>query len=395
MKKILLISRCPPYPLHLGDRLIIWHLARELASRGAVIDLLALYDDADAPQQIDKYAPFFRHIELIAEARRQSLAYLQRLLRPAARFPTSAKDSFCPALWRKIADYLQRYEYDLVHCFGAVSVYEYHRLFAHKPNLITPYESYALYLQSAARQGQLSARLRLPLARRFERFMFSPYDRTVVISEVDRSMLRSLQPALNIEVIPNGIELERFAPSAAARATNTLLFVGNYDYPPNQDAARVLLERVLPTVRAARPEARLQLVGNNPPAWLRAQASAHIEVTGRVPAVQPYLAGATVFICPLRIGAGLKNKVLEALAMGIPVVGSPLSFAGIDARPGEAAIIAPIDDIAAQTLRLLKDAALRQRLARNGRALIERQYSWRGTAARYERLYTEICRAAK
>ena len=392
MKSILLISRCPPYPLHLGDRLIIWHLARELSRRGYIIDLLALYDREDDPQQQSEYQSFFRHIELIAEAPRAGAALLRRLVHPSARFAASAEKSFCPALWRTVDDYLNRYDYDLAHCFGSVSVYEFHPLFAHKPSIITPYESHALYLQTAARQGQLSARLRLPIARRYEGFMFAPYDRTVVISEADRKLLLTLQPSLSIDVIPNGIDLERFQPLHDERDRNTLLFVGNYDYAPNQDAVRVLVEKVLPQVREQVPDARLQLVGVNPPEWMRALADEKIEVTGGVPDVTPYLAGATLFVCPLRIGAGLKNKVLEALAMGIPVVATPLSVDGINVQNGESAIVAPVDELPEKTIQLLNDDKLRERLSANGRELIVAEYSWERTASSYEQLYEEICR---
>ena len=391
MKTVLLISRCPPYPLHLGDRLILWHLARELSGRGYVIDLLALYDRDGDREQVDEYRAYFRHIELFREPRRGTLSYLRRIIDRGGRFAISAEKSFCPPLWRKIAESLGRNDYDLVHCFGSVSVYEFHPLFAELPNVITPYESHALYLASAARQGDLGARLRLPLARRFEGFMFAPYDRTVVISDADRDMLESLSPELAIDVIPNGIELERFRARDTVRDESTLLFVGNYAYEPNQDAVRVLVERVLPAVREAQPKMRLQLVGVNPPDWMRALASETIEVTGAVPDVAPYLARATVFVCPLRIGAGLKNKVLEALAMGIPVVATPLSVAGIDVRAGETAIIAPVEMIAEKTIQVLEDAALREGLSAKGRALIESKYSWAQTASSYEDLYDEIC----
>ena len=393
MKSILLISRCPPYPLHLGDRLIIWHLARELSRRGYSIDLLALYDREDDPPQQSEYQSFFRHIELIPEALRAGTALLRRLINPSARFAASSEMSFCPALWRTIDEYLNRYDYDLVHCFGSVSVYEFHPLVAHMPTVITPYESHALYLQTAARQGQLSARLRLPIVRRYERFMYTPYDRIVVISDADRNLLLSLQRSLSIDVIPNGIELERFQPRQVERDRHTLLFVGNYDYAPNQDAARVLIEKILPQVRERVPDARLQLVGVNPPDWMRALADEQIEVTGGVPDVTPYLAGAAVFVCPLRIGAGLKNKVLEALAMGIPVVATPLSVDGINVQNGESAIVAPVAEIAEKTIQLLNDDSLRERLSAKGRELIEAEYSWERTASSYERLYDEICRA--
>ena len=233
--------------------LIVWHLTRELSRRGYVIDLLALYDRDDDLEHVDRYRACCRHIELFREPARDSLAYLRRLIDRSARFAHSAERSFCPALWRAIAKCLSRHDYDLVHCFGSVSVYEFHPLFAERPNVITPYESHALYLQSAAAQGQWSARLRLPLVRRFERFMFTPFDRTVVISAADRSLLLDLQPALNIEVIPNGIELARFRPQELERDACTLLFVGNYEYAPNQDAARILAQQVLPAVHQALP----------------------------------------------------------------------------------------------------------------------------------------------
>ena len=391
MKSILLISRCPPYPLHLGDRLILWHLAHELSRRGYTIDLLALYDQENDKLQTAEYADFFRKIELVRESRRDALAYLRRILSRSARFAESADHSFCPPLWRLIHTYLKRYNYDLVHCFGAISVYEFYPLFADLPTLITPYESHALYLRSAARQGQLSARALLPFVCRFESFMYSPFNRTVVISDTDKAMLLLLQPALEIEVIPNGIELARFQPRDVEREPCTLLFVGNFDYEPNQDAVRVLVEQILPQVRLQAPAAKLQLVGVNPPNWMRALANDHIEVTGRVPDVTPYLARATVFVCPLRIGAGLKNKVLEALAMGVPVVATPLSVDGINVVNGESAIVAPVKRMAEETAILLRDGALRRRLSRNGRALIEAEYSWERTADSYERLYNEIC----
>lgn len=392
MKKILLISRCPPYPLHLGDRLIIWHLARELSGRGHTIDLLALYDRDDDPQWIGEYREFFRRIELLRENRRSGEAYLRRLLDQSVRFAKTADESFSPELWRAIERNLGSHDYDVAHCFGSVSVYEYHPLIASMPNLITPYESHALFLQSAARQGQLSAAMRLPIVRRFERFMYAPYDRTVVIADKDRDMLLSLQPDLAVDVIPNGIELERFPWRNADRDKQTLLFVGNFDYRPNQDAARLLAGTVMPEIWRHVPRAQLQLVGNNPPEWMLNLADDRIHVSGRVPDVQPYLGRATAFICPLRMGAGLKNKVLEALATGIPLVATPLSVDGITVEQGQSAIIAAAKDIAAATLRLLGDEELRQRLSRRGRELVEAKYTWAKTAASYERLYDELTR---
>ena len=408
--RILLISRCPPWPLHLGDRLIVYHLARELAARGHMLDLLAFTDKFEDIADRAHYADYFRHIELFPEPPRSQISYFWRMMNPRARFPHQARAAWSPEMWQAIERQIAAARYDVAHLFGGVQVYEYAHAVAPLPALITPYESYSLYLRrmlsppppspplrtNEVRQGEgtgvraLRGRVSLLAARAYERFMFTPYRRTVVVSEADRDELRALNPALNIEVIPNGVDLRYFTPdNKEARETYTLLFTGNYEYAPNVDAALRLVHEVLPAVRAHIPAARLRLVGNAPPPELQALASDVITVTGRVPDVRPYLARASVFVSALRFGAGIKNKVLEALAMGCPVVATPLSADGIAARDGHEIIIAGLDALPEAVVRLLNDPPLREALSANGRALIESRYSWGRVAEMYETLYEE------
>jgi glycosyltransferase involved in cell wall biosynthesis len=138
------------------------------------------------------------------------------------------------------------------------------------------------------------------------------------------------------------------------------------------------------------PEIKLLLVGNNPADWMRALDDDRIEVTGRVSDVQPYLARATAFVCPLRIGAGMKNKVLEALAIGIPLVATPLSIDGIAARHGHSVIVAEVSEFADAVLALLDDETLRLQLSQRGRELVESEYTWERAASRYEGLFDAI-----
>lgn len=239
--------------------------------------------------------------------------------------------------------------------------------------------------------GGVRALLNYRAARAYERFMFTPYRRTVVVSEADRDELRGINPSLNIDVIPNGVDLRYFTPdNRETREPYTLLFTGNYEYAPNVDAALRLAREVLPAVQARIPEARLWLVGNAPPPELLALANDSITVTGRVPDVRPYLARASVFVSALCFGAGIKNKVLEALAMGCPVIATPLSIDGIEARDGQEVVIAGLDALPETVIRLLNDALLRQMLSANGRALIESRYSWARVAEMYERLYQAV-----
>ena len=397
--QILMISRCPPYPLHLGDRLIPYHLVRELVADGVQVDLLAYTqseaDRADLPQ----YAHLFRSVTLIPEPARSPASLLLRALIPARRFPRTHAGSWSPAMWDAIAAHLQAHTYDAVHLFGGVHVYEFRALVEALPNLIVPYESFSLLLErtlarAASLRDRVIVRAQLFMARWFERWMFRGYDRVVVVSDKDARTLRVLVPDLPLAVIPNGVDLATMQPAGAKAERPTLIFTGNYEYGPNLDAAEVLIREVFPAVRAELPEAELLIVGNNPPPALQALAGEGVRVTGRVPELAPYLDAAHVYVCPLRIGAGIKNKVLSALAMGTPVVGTPLSFDGIAVQDGEEVLVAETPaEIAAATLRLLRDAELRARLAANGRACIERQYTWRAVADSYAALYRTVIEA--
>ncbi|MBZ0295611.1 MAG: glycosyltransferase family 4 protein [Anaerolineae bacterium] len=396
MKRILLISRCPPYPLYLGDRLIVWHLMRELEARHYQIDLLAFADRPEDWDEIGKYDMYFGQVELFPMPVSRMTTYMQRVLMPKSRFPRHASQARSPEMFSAIQRLVTENNYDLVHFFGGVQVYEYAQAIGRLPALITPYESYSLYLRRLIERetpltpGKLATYAQQFFARRFESWMFAPYQNVVVVSERDREELLSLNPTMRVEVIPNGIDLYNFRLPRVRRRAKALLFVGNYEYAPNVDAALLLAREILPQVRQQMPDVRLWLVGNAPPPALQALAGDHIKVTGRVPDVRPYLARASVFACPLRFGAGIKNKVLEALAMGLPVVATPLSVDGIHVEHERDVLIAEVEDFAAGITRLLRDKDLQAGLAEQGRALIEKEYSWSQVAMRYIGLYDRL-----
>jgi polysaccharide biosynthesis protein PslH len=401
---ILLISRCPPYPLHFGDRLIVYHLARQLARRKHVIDLIAFSDRFEDIADRAHYADLFRHITVVADPPRTTLDYATRLLLPMTRYPRKASSAWSPAMFTAIEQHVSANRYDVAHLFGGVQVYEYAHAVEPLPAIITPYESFSLYLRRAVEdvgrkretnEGKLTAminaRVQLSIARRYEAWMFEPYRRVTVVSKRDRDELRALNPNLDIDVIPNGVDLDYFQAKATPRDVATLLFTGNYEYAPNVDAALRLARDIFPKVRSHFPEAKLWIVGNAPPPEVQALASESIAVTGHVPDMRVYLEQATVFVAPLRLGAGIKNKVLEALALRLPVVATPLSVDGIAVEHGEDVLVAQRDEeIVAAVLRLLEDTDLREQLGANGRRLIEENYSWSQVAEQYEALYEAV-----
>jgi glycosyltransferase involved in cell wall biosynthesis len=395
---ILLISRCPPYPLYLGDRLIVYHLARQLARRGHVIDLIAFSDRFEDIADRVNYADLFRQITVVPDPPRTVLDYGVRLFTPKTRLPQRADQAWSPSMWDAIRQHVEHFQYDLVHFFGGIQVYEYARAVKPLPAMITPYESYSLYLRRmvegehprAFLQG-LRDRLQLRIARSFESWMFNHYRRVIVVSDRDRDELQTLNPGLPVDVIPNGVDLEYFQPEGKPRDPLALLFTGNYEYAPNVDAGLRLATAIFPRLRERIPGAKLWIVGNAPPPELQAVASDAITVTGRVEDMRLYLEQAAVFVCPLRLGAGIKNKVLEALAMRCPVIATTLSLDGIAVNDGQEVLIANTDDeFVDVTMHLLGDTEKRERLGANGRALIEAQYSWSQVAERYESVYREI-----
>ncbi len=393
--RILLVSATPPYPLFHGDRLMVFHLGRSLAARGHTIDLLALTQSPEDRDDEPHYAGLFGHVELIDEAHHGTLNFVARLVRPGGRWPRCAEDSWSPAMWRAIERRLDAGSYDVAQLLGGTRIYEFFHALRGTPAVITPADSFGLrarrlFEAETGTAARLKGRMRWLIARAYERWMYDPFARTIVLSDVDRAALLAGNPGLRVDVIPNGVDLAAFQAHSVERAHNALLFVGNFAYPPNADAALQLAAEIFPRVQARVPEAKLWLVGNGPPAALRALANDAITVTGRVPDVQPYLASATAFVSPLRVGVGIKNKVLEALAMGCPLVATPLSVDGIAVTAGLDAIVAADQDLADATVRVLQDDALRRRLSSNGRSLIEARYSWSHVAESYESLYAQI-----
>ncbi len=393
---ILLISRCPPFPLYRGDSLIIYHLAQELAGRYHLIDLLAYYQQPEDLADVPRYEHLFRSVQLIPEPRRSLPNLLWRNARPASRFPARAEASWSPEMWRAATRLLETRGCDVAHLFGGVHVYEFRDLVRAVPNLIVPYESYSLWLERAAAEARgfrarLVTGLQQRLARGFESWMFEGFDRTVVLTDRDAEALHTLNPRTSLVTIPNGVDVDYFIPTGYEPEEPVLLFSGNYDYAPNLDAALRLARDIFPRVQARVPAARLMLVGGNPPPALLACASEAVAVTGHVPDIRPYFAGALIFVSPLRLGAGIKNKVLEALAMGMPVVATPLSCDGIPVTPGEHVLFGETDEeLANAVLGLLDDQRQRQALRRAGRQLIEAHFTWQRVADQYEALYSAI-----
>jgi glycosyltransferase involved in cell wall biosynthesis len=205
----------------------------------------------------------------------------------------------------------------------------------------------------------------------------------LVVAESERTALAASE---RVRVVPNGVDGAAFAYADDGRPPARLVFAGNLGYFPNVDAAAFLVEDIFPRVRAAVPAAELRLVGARPSRAVRALTAApRVALAASVPRMAPEVAGATVAVVPLRAGSGMQNKVLEAMAVGTPVVATPRAVAGLAVRPGEHLLVADdADGLARAAVELLRDPALARRLARAARALVEGRYRWEDSAAGVE-----------
>jgi glycosyltransferase involved in cell wall biosynthesis len=248
--------------------------------------------------------------------------------------------------------------------------------------------------RAAASNGFARPAFRLE-ARRFRRLLgrtLSRYARLVAVSEPDRRDLEALAQGVPVELVPNGVASDELEPLPPSSEPATLLFTGTLSHPPNSEGIRWFADEVWPRVRAAQPEVRLLVVGRDPPPRVRElDAREGIEVVGPVPAMSPYFARATAVVVPLHSGGGTRLKILEALSCRRAVVSTSVGCEGLDLADGSHLLVADgAPAFAEATLRLLDDAALRERLANAGREQAERLYDWRVLGDRLEKVLLDV-----
>lgn len=231
----------------------------------------------------------------------------------------------------------------------------------------------------------------------FERRVLRAYDRVLAVSEEDRQALLRLAPQTPISIVPNGVDTVYFQPDDSQRdgalKPHTIVFTGTLNFRPNVDAVRWFVRQVLPLVRAQQPAARCVIVGKSPSSavWSLHDGDG-VEVRADVPDVRPFIAGAAVYVVPMRMGGGVRLKLLEALAMRAPVVSTSMGAEGVAGlEPGVHALIADDPQAFAQAvLRLLGDPDLGQRIGTAGRALVTARYEWDVIVPALERVYTSL-----
>jgi polysaccharide biosynthesis protein PslH len=264
--------------------------------------------------------------------------------------------------------------------------------------VLSVHDSETLRAQEMLRcQLSFRDRLRYTLAQyyepRYERQVYRRFERVIVVAERDLQFNRQLIPEANFALIPYGTDTEYFHPVPVAKEPKTLVFHSHFGYPPNIAAALEFANVIFPLVRQEEPDAVFHLVGAAPgPEVLALASRPGIRISADLPDLRPAVCSASVYVCAIRYGTGLKSKVLEALAMRMPIVGyHPGSTVGIDCVYGRHLLAAETpQEFAARVVDLLRNPERASDIAQAGRKLVEEKYSWESRARDYEALYEQV-----
>jgi sugar transferase (PEP-CTERM/EpsH1 system associated) len=256
--------------------------------------------------------------------------------------------------------------------------------------------------RSASRLGRWLTRLEVRRTERREGWLVRQFDRVLVTSSAEKTALLSLIPDAaslqQVTVLTNGVDLDYFRPGdPAARQPETIVVSGKMSYHANVAMVVHFVNDILPLIWARHAGARLVIVGQHPPREIRKLSQdPRISVVGSVSDMRPFLQQATVAVAPLTYGAGIQNKVLEAMACATPVTASPQAISALVAQPGREVIVARDPATFAEEVVSLLDNPARQRcIGEAGRCFVERHHRWDHIALQLERTYDELIYARR
>jgi polysaccharide biosynthesis protein PslH len=310
--------------------------------------------------------------------------------------PPSVLNRYSGEMQQWIDDFVGAGKCDVVTCEHSVNEIYIRPNFQQKIKTIvnihsSVYGSCLNQIDTGISENKLRDRINLPLLRRYEKQYCQKFSHLVVTTEEDKIQLLQFKPNANIPVIPNGVDLVSFPYRSSDANGHRLIFIGAMDNLANIDAVCFFANEVLPEIQKRYPDATFDIVGSHPTSEVLAlQDKPGVNVTGKVPSMVEYLHQATICVVTMRTGFGIKNKTLEAMAAGVPVVGSDRALEGlaVDSNnlPPRALRANHKEEYIIAISQLLENPQLRAELSQNARKYVETEFTWESAGRSYEKV---------
>lgn len=396
--RVLLISSNVPYPPNSGFPLRVYNLLYRIAKEHDV--WLAVFTNGqEKPADLDHLLGICQKVVVAPLASHGALTNPWQAVRYFFKgIPPSLRAYESKEFIGKILTLLSRIDFDIIQIEDShMSIYlDYLPEAVRLKTLLTFHDVNFHKNEMMSRlEPKLARKLRIwlhgRLMRRWEPFQAQRFGHCITVSHSDKSLLLEANPSLKITVLPNGVDTHLYACLPYPENTGKLLFVGNMAYRPNIDAVTYFCRSIYPKIKTEYQEIEFWIVGKNPTPEVTSLEGDGVHVTGQVDDLIPYYRDSIICVVPLRAGGGTRLKILEAMALGRPVVTTTIGCEGLEVKNGEHLFIADTADLFAEyILRLLKEKQQWVETTRCARALSIDQYDWDMIARQHMQLYEDI-----
>ncbi len=399
--RILMISATFPYPPTKGGTQVRTFNLLKYLQHNHDVTIATLRDSTVSDAEVDALRAQVSDVVIFDRPAAPAAGILAKLQRTAEFIstgtPSGVRSSHSAELQAWITRAVNDFKFDAITCEHSVNaIYidpTWKRTLPISVNIHSSvYATCKNQLETGTAEKPTRDRLNLPLLERYEQRLSQKFTQIIVTTPDDAQQFKQFVPETPIAIIPNGVDFTDFPYRTADPNNHDLIFIGAMDNIANIDAARFLAQEIFPKVQSRYPDARLLLVGSRPdPVVLKLAQPDRILVTGAVPSMAEYLHQASVCVIPMRTGFGIKNKTLEAMAAGTPVVASDRGLEGLTMVTGSTlddvwALRANTpDEYVAAITQLFDRPALRDNLSRAARAYIEQDFTWEQAGHAYER----------
>ncbi len=391
--KILFLANRTPYPPYRGDKLKIFNLAKRLNARHE-LHLLTFAQTAEDYTYRQELEKIFHKVHFIPLPKWKSVLNCVAALWSSKPLQVLYFNS--AEMRRSAAKLLAEEQFDAVHV-QHLRMSPYLADITDTPRILDMPDAFSLYWKRRVESAtnpvvRLFNSMEQKRVERYEPKVMGRYNLSLVCSAEDLGYLKDKHHISSIALLPNGVDLDTFAAKDHDYSHNkTLLFTGNMDYAPNVDAVQYFVQDILPLIHKRHPQAEFIIAGQRPVKKVSDLASDKIKVTGFIKDLAAMYNQASVVVAPLRFGAGTQNKVLEAMAMGVPVVCSHIGFKGLGIESGEGAIMRQSPaEFAEAVCQLLSDEKQRAIVGQKGAVVIRNGFGWDSIAVRLEQYLQQV-----